>query len=173
MDEQYDVFASPEITTPSVPELLSNQMNIELNNFHTYINLSSLCDIKGYIGSSNFFKKQADGELEHFEKFRSYICDRNFTPVLSSLPAKPIDSLSLLDMMVSAYQLECNTTKELTTLKVEMGKAGDYVSFDFLDWYLLEQVEEMKLTGDYVQRLKLAGDNTAALLIIDQELGNV
>lgn len=172
--------SSPELqpqtitsNTNSIPELLSKQMNIELNNFHTYINFASIADILGYVGASSYLKKQADGELEHFEKFRKYMCDRNYLPMLFQLPQKSVDNYTLLDIMTQVYNLECNTTNELTGLKIAVKETNDYVTLDFLDWYMLEQIEEEDTTNTYMQRLKIAGDNSAAILDMDRELGNL
>ena len=169
--EDFNFEASPVKTTASVPELLSTQMNIELNNFHAYINLSSISDIAGYTGAAKFFKNQADGELDHFNKFRKFICDRNFVPLLTTINQKQVDNFSLLDMMSQAYELEVKTTNELTALKSALLiSTTDYIAIDFLDWFFLEQLEEMNVTSQFVKRLKLADTNTAAILIVDQEL---
>ena len=40
-----------------------------------------------------------------------------------------------------------------------------------LQWFITEQVEEEKLVGTVVDQLRMAGDNRAALLMLDRELG--
>ena len=40
-----------------------------------------------------------------------------------------------------------------------------------LQWFITEQVEEEKSAGDIVDQLKMIGDQTMALLMLDKELG--
>ena len=40
-----------------------------------------------------------------------------------------------------------------------------------LDWFVQEQVEEEKSASEIVERLRMAGEDGAALLMLDKELG--
>jgi ferritin len=40
-----------------------------------------------------------------------------------------------------------------------------------LKWFVDEQVEEERSTGDIVERLKMVNDQTGALLMLDAHLG--
>ena len=40
-----------------------------------------------------------------------------------------------------------------------------------MHWFVEEQVEEEKAATEVVERLKLAGEDGAALLLVDKELG--
>jgi ferritin len=48
---------------------------------------------------------------------------------------------------------------------------NDYAFESFLKWFLDEQVEEEATAGEIIDRLKMAGDNSAAILMLDKELG--
>ena len=41
-----------------------------------------------------------------------------------------------------------------------------------LQWFITEQMEEEKLVGTVVEQIRMAGENQAALLMLDRELGN-
>jgi len=47
---------------------------------------------------------------------------------------------------------------------------NDHAASVELHWFIQEQVEEEKSAGDIVEKLKLAGNNSAALLILDQSI---
>ena len=47
----------------------------------------------------------------------------------------------------------------------------DYASQTFLQWFVTEQVEEEKNAGDVVDTLKMIGDKSEALFLLDRELG--
>jgi ferritin len=40
-----------------------------------------------------------------------------------------------------------------------------------LQWFVTEQVEEEKNAGDVVETLRMIGDGTEALFLLDRELG--
>ena len=50
-------------------------------------------------------------------------------------------------------------------------KEGDIASQQFLDWYIEEQREEEDKMFERLNRLKLAGDNMAAILFLEKEDG--
>jgi ferritin len=50
-------------------------------------------------------------------------------------------------------------------------RENDYASQTFLQWFVTEQVEEEKHAGDVVETLKMVGDKSEALFLLDRELG--
>ena len=50
-------------------------------------------------------------------------------------------------------------------------KENDHLTFEFLQWFVKEQVEEEDQTQTISDRFKLASDNPSAVLLLDQELG--
>ena len=50
-------------------------------------------------------------------------------------------------------------------------EAGDYTTLSALQWFVDEQIEEEDSTSYWIGKLRLAGDNQAALLLIDHEMG--
>jgi ferritin len=47
---------------------------------------------------------------------------------------------------------------------------NDYASQVFLQWFIDEQVEEEANATEMIDRLSMAGDNKAALLMLDNEM---
>jgi ferritin len=50
-------------------------------------------------------------------------------------------------------------------------RENDYASQTFLQWFVTEQVEEEKNAGDVVETLRMIGDGSEALFLLDRELG--
>jgi ferritin len=50
-------------------------------------------------------------------------------------------------------------------------RENDYASQTFLQWFVTEQVEEEKNAGDVVETLRMIGDKSEALFLLDWELG--
>ena len=49
---------------------------------------------------------------------------------------------------------------------------SDHSTNTFLQWFVAEQVEEEAAADDIVQKLKLIGDNSSGLYLLDTELMN-
>jgi ferritin len=50
-------------------------------------------------------------------------------------------------------------------------KENDFPTQVMLQWFITEQVEEEKQALQIVEQLKMIGDNTPALLMLDKQLG--
>jgi ferritin len=47
----------------------------------------------------------------------------------------------------------------------------DFASQVFLEWFITEQVEEEKSSAQVLESVRRVGDNQAALVMLDRELG--
>ncbi len=54
-------------------------------------------------------------------------------------------------------------------MELSIGKK-DHATQIFLEWYVIEQVEEEENDNDIIAQLKIIGDNAHALLMLDREL---
>lgn len=158
-------------TVNPVEDALVDQMNHEFNNYRIYKNFSGICDRKSLLGFCEYFNKQAEDEKIHFEKFYNYLCDKNMTPTLGVLEELLYNVDATLEelFMLSTHTENLTTTKLLSVKRIALEEC-DYQTVDFLDWFLLEQIEKEKSTQDALNRVRLSANN---LLLIDQELGEV
>jgi len=66
---------------------------------------------------------------------------------------------------------EQQVTEHINALVDLALKVSDHASYNFLQWYIAEQVEEEANVTEYVDKFKLVGDDGRALLMLDNELG--
>ena len=62
-------------------------------------------------------------------------------------------------------------TAQINDLYEVAEKVRDHASKNLLLWFLNEQMQEEKSVRDMLDRLKLAGDDAANLLVLDREAG--
>ena len=74
-------------------------------------------------------------------------------------------------MFEKALQQEMTVTGHINELYELALKEKDYATQVELQWFITEQIEEERLFDQVIQTLKLAGDNRAALLLLDRQLG--
>jgi ferritin len=122
------------------------------------------------LGAAKFFANESSEELEHYAKIAQYFNDRGGVATLPTVNAENDKISDLEAALKTAYETE-----------VELGD-------NYADWYsdvlsidpitaqfLLQFIEIQRLSigeyGDLLTRVQLVGDNKAAVLLIDQEMG--
>jgi ferritin len=63
-------------------------------------------------------------------------------------------------------------TKNLNNLSDKAMKDKDHATYNLLQWYVTEQVEEEATVSEIIDHIKLVGDNGFGLYTIDKELSS-
>jgi ferritin len=136
--------------------MLNAQVTHERTNEATYRKLAAEFDRMDLLGFCAFMMKQADGEHDHADKIMSYIQDRVCRVDMQALPG--IDIMTTpQEMVYQALALEQSTTAKLVELHRFAG-AWDSTTEVFLQWFLVEQVEEEKLVGQLLSQFNYFTD---------------
>ncbi len=62
-------------------------------------------------------------------------------------------------------------THQLNELSGYAFQEKDHATYNFLQWYVTEQVEEEAILNQIIDQIRIVGDNGHGLLTIDKELG--
>jgi ferritin len=103
-------------------------------------------------------------------RFYDFILDRNGQVVLQAIDGPVVEFGSPLEVFERALEHEQRVTAMINDLYGVAAGENDYASQTFLQWFVTEQVEEEKNTGDVVETLKMIGDKSEALFLLDREL---
>jgi ferritin len=144
---------------------LNNQINNEYFSSYTYLSMSAYCESINMRGFASWLRHQSKEELEHALKLFDYVIDRDGKIVLKSIE-------QLLKMFQQVLEHEREVTSMINKLYEQAVNEGDHATAVELQWFIKEQVEEEKSARDMVDNLKLAGDNSSALLILDREMAD-
>jgi ferritin len=123
------------------------------------------------MGFGHWMRQQSREELEHAMKFFDFLLDRGEQVQLQAIEAPPYAFRSPLDTFEQALEHEKEITARINDLYELSVQENDYPAQVFLSWFITEQVEEEKSATDIVERLRMAGEDGAALLLLDGELG--
>lgn len=136
-----------------IPEVLlldlNKQVTIERNNHAVYSAMSALLDTGNLPNLARFMAKQAEGEWSHAKKLVDYITDRGGVAFFDGLAAVETSNDGAVFYFELALNLERSTTDALKLLHRE-SEAMDQQTAVFLQWYLMEQVEEVKTAEEVV-----------------------
>jgi len=150
---------------------LNGQLNAELYAAYLYLSMAAYFTTKNLNGFANWLRVQAQEELMHAMKIYDYINERDGEVVLTQVGAPKTKWNSPLEAFEDAYNHECKVTGMINELVNLAISEKDHAANSFLQWFVIEQVEEESSALAIVDKLKLVGDDGAALFMIDGELG--
>jgi ferritin len=159
------------ILAKTIQDAMNEQIKNELYSAHQYLAMAAYCESVNLPGFASWMRMQAQEEREHAMKFYGHIQDRDGRVVLQAIDQPIIEFASPLEVFEKALEQEQAVTADINELYALAVRENDYASQVFLQWFVMEQVEEEKNVGDVVQTLKMSGEKNEALLLFDRELG--
>src|SRR5215213_11175323 len=153
----------------SLSDALNDQLKQELYSSYLYLSMSAYADSQNLTGFAHWMRLQADEEREHAMKFYDFILDRDGRVALQSLAQPPRDFGSPANLFEQVLAHEQEVTSLIEQLYRKAAAEQDHATQIFLQWFITEQVEEEKAASQLLETLKLAGDNSVALLMLDRE----
>jgi ferritin len=155
----------------AVQDAINEQIKNELYSAYQYLSMAAYCESVNLPGFAQWMRAQSQEETEHAMKFYDFILDRNGRVVLQAIEAPVVEFGSPLEVFEQALEHEQKVTAMINELYGLAVRENDYASQTFLQWFVTEQVEEEKIAGDVVESLRMVGDKSEALFLLDRELG--
>jgi ferritin len=155
----------------AVEDAMNEQIKNELFSAYQYLSMAAYCESENLPGFAQWMRAQAREETAHAMKFYDFILDRNGRVFLRGIDEPVVAFGSPLEVFERALEHEKRVTTMINDLYGLAVRENDYASQTFLQWFITEQVEEEKNAGDVVETLKMVGDKSEALFLLDRELG--
>jgi ferritin len=155
----------------AVRDAMGEQIKHELYAAYLYLSMAGSFEVANLTGFAHWMRQQSREELEHALKVFDFLLDRGEHPELRSIEAPPYAFRSPLDTFEQALEHEKEVTGRINALYELAVREGDLPAQVMLHWFVSEQVEEEKSATEIVERLRMAGEDSAALLLLDSELG--
>ena len=154
-----------------VQAALNEQIGREFHASQTYLAMSAHFESTGFPGFARWMRVQAEEERAHALRIFDFVNDREGRVSLGAIDAPGSDSGSPLELFEAALAQERSVSAMIGKIYRLSLEEADYPTQVMLQWFVNEQVEEEKTASEIVDRLRLAGDDTSALLLLDTELG--
>ena len=149
---------------------LCDQINAELYSSYLYLSMSAYLESQNLKGAAHWMRIQAQEELAHVGKFFDYVHERNGRVTLGLIEAPPASWESALAAFEQAYQHEVHVTERVNKLVDLSRELSDHATYQMLQWFVAEQVEEESNVDGVVQELRLVGSEGHGLLLVDRQL---
>jgi ferritin len=157
--------------TKTVEAAINDQIAKEFFASHLYLSMVAWFEGQNLPGFAQWMRMQTEEERGHAMRLFNYLIEAGGRVRLKAMEAPPVEFTSPLQVMQESLKHEQKVTASIRKLYELADKEKDYATQLHLQWFISEQQEEEKNVSDVIARLKLAGDNKVALLLIDRELG--
>ena len=149
---------------------LSDQFNAEYYSAYLYHSMSAFMENASLKGTANWLFVQAKEEMAHGIHIYQYILDRGAVPSFAAIQQPPVSFSGIDDVFEKVLAHEQKVTQSINNIASLAMQENDHACYQFIMWYVNEQVEEESSASDLIAKLKLIGDNKGLLLALDTEL---
>ncbi len=157
----------------AMANLLNEQINNELYSSHIYQQMAAWASHNGYPGAAAFLLEQAFEERQHMQKIFDYMLLMDQMAELGDIKNVDTDFKSLDEIFKVAYAQEQKITSQVNKIAHEAITTQDYSTFEFIQWFIVEQREEEDLFRDILDRFEILKGEKNAHYYIDKELGDI
>ena len=162
----------PIALSDNMTGVINSQINKEFFSSYLYYAISLEFKNRSLMGFASWFDKQSSEEKEHGEKFCNYLIDKESKFSLTSLEApESFSGKSPLEILKKVYDHEVMITDSINAMVEVAVTERDKTTFNFLDWFVNEQIQEVAQVKQIIDELVIAGTDGCALLMIDKKLG--
>lgn len=154
----------------NVEAALNLQINAEEHASRLYFAMGVWCERNGFSGSSKYLYTHANEERMHMVKLVKYVNERGGVVITDGLPKPQNDWDSVFDIFENVLEHEEMITGMINSMFEVCMQEKDYLTSNFLQWYIQEQVEEESGARDILDKLTLAGNSQGGLFHFDKEM---
>lgn len=150
---------------------LNDQIQREFESAYLYLSMVAYFEEENLPGFAHWMRMQSQEEEEHAMRLFDYVLERGGRPQLRAIDAPPASFDSPFDAVEQALDHERKITESIHALYSVSVEEQDYATQSEMQWFVEEQVEEEQSAEGLVTALRQAGDDSAAMFILDRELG--
>lgn len=146
---------------------INAQIGNELGASHQYLSIAAYFEGRSLREFGKFFFAQSEEEREHALKFLNYLLEVGAEVKIPAIAAPKPTFESAEEAVQAALTWEKEVTRQIYGLVEIALKDKDYISQNFLNWYVKEQLEEISSMETLLALVKMAGSN---LLMLEPRL---
>jgi len=153
------------VISKKVSDAINQQIGNEFGASLQYVSIASYFANEGLLNLSDFFYAQASEERDHAMRFVKYSVDSGGELQIPAIPAPKHQFKSVVEAIGLALNWENEVTQQINNLVAMAVKKNDYLTQNFLTWFVNEQLEEMSTMDTLLKVAKRAGNN---LLFVEE-----
>ena len=154
-------------------EALNAQITKEAQASQVYLSFASWVSSQGFAGIANFLFRHAQEERNHMMKMLEYIIKRGAEVKITAIPAPPENPANIHSCFEKIFEHEVENTKAIYKLVKISLTEEDWATWNFMQWFVKEQVEEEMFASQLLDKIKIAGGEKVScnvLYSLDKDL---
>ncbi|HEK20740.1 MULTISPECIES: ferritin [unclassified Mucilaginibacter] len=168
-----DLIRIKSLLSTEVEELLNQQVKKEAISSSIYLSMASWCNRNGFDYSSEYFFKQAEEERQHQLKFYKYILDMGGNAISPEVTGIKQEYNSFREVFEDALDQEISVTQSIKKIYARCLNEQDYITNEFLNWFLKEQREEEYKARRALELFEVIGEEGTGHWEIDRHVGKI
>lgn len=168
-----DIVRIKSLLSADVEALLNQQTKKEAVSSSLYLSMAAWCDRNGFDGSADYFYKQAEEERHHQLKFFKYISDMGGIAISPEITGIKLEFNSFREVFEDALEQEIIITQSIKNIVARCYKEQDFVTVEFLNWFLKEQREEEYKARRALELFEVIGEEGTGRWQIDKHVGSI
>jgi ferritin len=142
-----------------VEDICNRQVEREGYSSSLYLAMASWAETNGLSGVAGWMYNQSDEERGHMLRFIKYINERGGKAVMPALKKPQAEYKSVEDVFKEVLKHEEFITASINEIVALTLEEKDFNTQNFLQWFVMEQVEEEASVRIILDKLRLVGKN--------------
>lgn len=168
-----DLLRVKSLVSIEIESLLNSQVKKEAHSCAQYLSIASWCDQNGFDNSADYFFKQSDEERTHQLKLFKYILDMGGNAISPDVKDIRLEFNSFREVFEQALEMEIAITQSFKKIAAACHKEQDFVTMEFLNWFLKEQREEEYKARRALELFTVIGEDATGLWEIDKTIPTI
>jgi bacterioferritin B len=145
------------LISEKINHAFNEQIGHELGNSHQYLAIAAYFERESLFGLAKLYSKQSEEERQHATKFIKFVIDAGGKVAIPAVPAARSEFESAVEAAQQALDSELNTTKQVYDLVALATEEKNYITLNFLQWFVAEQLEEVSSAETRLAVIRRAG----------------
>ena len=142
-----------------IEDICNRQVEREAYSSNLYLAMAIWAEINGLAGVAGWLYAQAEEEKLHMLKFVKYINERGGKAVMPAIK-KPVSQYKgVEDVFKEVLKHEEFVTASINEIVAMTLDEKDFNTHNFLQWFVMEQVEEEASVRTILDKVRLVGKN--------------
>ena len=155
-----------------VAKLINEQVNKEFYSAYLYLDFANYYAEAGLDGFENWYKVQAQEEMDHAMLFYQYLHNNGEKVTLDAIAKPDIELNDNLAPLKAGLEHEKYVTSLINDIYDAAFAVKDFRTMQMLDWFVKEQGEEEKNAEDMITKFELFGSDPKGLYMLNNELAS-
>jgi ferritin len=134
------------VISERLAKLLVEQVGHELGAHQAYLGISLYFERQSLDRWARLFRAQSAEEAEHASRIMTFLIDNEVAFDLPATSGAPTEFGSAADAVRTALDNELRVTEQFNAMAAAAQADADHRTFQFLGWFIDEQVEEERTT---------------------------